>query len=86
MPEECFKELKPEVNNKKTRNEAATEVKHTLGYFIKCETFSSFRRLEGVTTYIMRAEKMFNSKRASQSSSALHPPPKELADAECRYM
>ena len=82
MPEECSKELK--ASNKKIHNLAATEVKHTIGDSIQCERFSSFRRLVRVTAYVMRAVKMFKSKRASQTSSLLST--EELADAECRWI
>ena len=66
MPEECSKELK--VSNKKIQNLAATEVKHTIGDSIRCEKFSSFRRLVRVTAYVMRAVKMFKSKRLAARS------------------
>ena len=82
MPEECSKELKS--SNKKIHILATTEVKHTIGDSIQCERFSSFRRLVRVTAYVMRAVKMFKSKRASQSGSSLST--EELADAERRWI
>ena len=82
MSVEYFKQLK--ANNKKTHYLANTEVKHTIGDLIECERFSSFRRLVRVISYVVRAVKMFNSKRASQSSSPLST--EELSDAEHRWI
>ena len=82
MPEECSKELK--ASNKKIHNLATIEVKHTIGDFMQCERFSSFRRLVRVTAYVMRAVKMFKSKRAGQSGSSLST--EQLSDAECRWI
>ena len=82
MPAECSRELK--ASNKKTHNLAATEVKHTIGEVIDCERFSSFRRLVRVTTYVLRAVKMFKSKVDSQSSDSLSV--EELSEAERRWI
>ena len=82
MSEECSKELK--ASDKRIHNLAATEVKHTVSDLVECERFSSFRRLVRVTAYVMRAVRVFKSKRASQSRGPLST--EELSDAECRWI
>ena len=82
MPKECSKELR--ASNKKSHNLVATEVKHTIGDVIQCERFSSFRRLVRVTAYAMRAVKLFQGKRTSQSSSSIAI--QELSEAERRWI
>ena len=82
MREECSKELKTSI--KKIYNLTTTEGKCTIGDVMQCERFSGFRRLVRVTAYVVRAVKLFKSKRTGQGSSSLST--EELADAERRWI
>ena len=80
--EECSNKLK--ASSKKTHNLATTEVKCTIGDLVRCERFSSFRKLVRVTAYVMRAVRMFKNKRASQCRGPLST--EEHSEADRRWI
>ena len=82
MPEECCDELKARV--KKVHNLATNEVEPTIGDLLKCEKFSSFRRLVRVTAYVMRAVKLFKNRMVAKGTTSLST--EELTDAELKWI
>lgn len=78
MPEECSIELK--TTCMEVHNLANTEGGHTIGDIIRCEKFSSFKRLVRVTAHVLRAVTRFKTKKATMLTS------KELSDAECKWI